>query len=169
MVLELFGVAAPDLVIAPDDPAAPDVRSLLEAHLAFAHAVTPAGHVHALDVEGLTGPLVTFFSARRDGVAVGVGALRHLDERHAELKSMHTAEAARRTGVGAAMVGHLLGVARERGYQRVSIETGTIDAFTPARTMYERFGFRPCPPFAAYTDNPHSVCMTLLLEGGAGS
>jgi len=149
--------------VAVDDPRRPDVTELLERHLAFAHEVTPEGHVHALDVERLLDPSVTFFSARRDAVLLGVGALRELDPAHGEVKSMHTTPAARRQGVGRAMVEHLLGVARARGYERVSLETGTMDAFAPARDLYTAIGFVPCAPFGDYTDNPHSVCMTLAV------
>jgi putative acetyltransferase len=152
-----------DCVIGVDDPRADDVRALLERHLAFSREVTPFGHVHALDTDGLLDPAVTFFSARRDGVLLGVGALRQLDESHAELKSMHTKETVRGQGIGRAMVEHLLGVAAERGYQRVSLETGTMDGFAPARSLYEKAGFVPCPPFANYTDNPHSACMTIAV------
>ena len=84
-----------DLVIAIDDPRIDDVRTLLDRHLAFAREITPPDHVHAMEVDDLLGPAVTFFSARRDGVLLGVGALKRLDETHAELKSMHTSEAAR--------------------------------------------------------------------------
>jgi putative acetyltransferase len=152
-----------ELVIAQDDPLRPDVTALLERHLAFAHEVTPEGHVHALDVHRLLDPSVTFFSARRDGELFGVGALRELDPTHGELKSMHTPPSARRQGVGRAMVEHLLEVARGRGYDRISLETGTMDAFAPARDLYAAIGFVPCPPFGDYTANAHSVCMTLVL------
>jgi len=138
-----------------------DARDLLERHLALMNSVTPAGHVHALDLEGLVDPAVTFFGARRDGKLVGVGALRELDRAHGELKSMHVAESARGAGVGSAVLAHLLAVARERGYERVSLETGTYDAFAPARAMYLAAGFEVCPPFGEYTENPHSMCMTL--------
>jgi putative acetyltransferase len=154
------------LVFAVDDPRADDVRALLAAHLELAHAVTPPGHVHALDVDGLVEPAVTFVSARLDGVVVAVGALRRLDDDHAELKSMHTASAARGHGIGRAMVDHLLALAIERGHRRVSLETGTMDAFAPARALYERAGFRPCPPFGPYTANSHSTCMTIELPNG---
>jgi putative acetyltransferase len=154
-------MAAVDIVIAEDDPLRPDVTALLERHLSFAHGVTPEGHVHALDVQRLRDPAVTFFSARRDGELLGVGALQALDESHGEVKSMHTTPAARRQGVGRAMVEHLLAVARDRGYERVSLETGTMDAFAPARELYAALGFARCAPFGEYTDNPHSVCMTI--------
>ena len=134
------------LVVAIDDPRIDDVRTLLDRHLAFARDVTPPDHVHAMEVDDLLGPAVTFFSARRDGVLLGVGALKRLDETHAELKSMHTSEAARGRGVGRAMVDRLLAVAVDHGYQRVSLETGTGDAFVPARSLYTKVGFEPCAP-----------------------
>lgn len=152
-----------NVVIAAADPFDEDTRALLQAQLAFARAVTPPGHVHALDIDGLGDPAVTFFGARRDGVLLAVGALRQLDETHGKLKSMHTAAAARGQGLGRAMVDHVLSVARERGYRRVSLETGTMEAFAPARRLYERLGFARCEPFGPYTSNPHSVCMTLEL------
>src|SRR3954454_6956688 len=119
-------------VIAVDDPRRADIVALLERHLAFAHEHTPPEDVHALDLTGLLDPAVTFFSARRDGQLLAIGALRELDPRHGELKSMHTAAAARRAGLGRAMFDHLVAVARDRGYDRVSLETGTMDAFGPA-------------------------------------
>ena len=158
-----------DLVIAVDDPRIDDVRTLLDRHLAFAREVTPPDHVHAMDVEDLVDPAVTLFSARRDGVLLGVGALKRLDETHAELKSMHTSEAARGQGVGRTMVDHILAVAADRSYQRVSLETGTGDAFVPARSLYTKVGFKPCAPFGEYTDNPYSACMTIDLAQAAGT
>jgi putative acetyltransferase len=152
-----------DFVMAPDDPRAEDVRALLERHLAFSREVSPTEHVHALDVEALLDRAVTFFSARRDGVLLGVGALRRLNESHAELKSMHTSEAARRQGVGSAMVAHLLAFAAKSSYRQVSLETGTMDAFSPARSLYMRVGFVKCEPFGEYTTNPYSTCMTIYL------
>src|SRR6476620_1750520 len=113
-----------DLVIALDDPRADDVRALLEAHLAFAYEVTPAEGVFALDVDGLLEPTVTFVSARENGALLGVGALKQIDATHAEVKSMHTIAAARRRGVARAIVQHLLVVAADRRYERVSLETG---------------------------------------------
>jgi len=95
---------------------------------------------------------------------VGIGALKRLDASHAEVKSMHTSEAARGQGVGRAMVDHLLAVAAERNYQRVSLETGTMDAFAPARSLYTKVGFAPCEPFGEYTANPYSICMTMTID-----
>jgi putative acetyltransferase len=151
------------LVIAPDDPRADDVRALLERHLEFAFEHTPPVDVHALDLDGLLEPGITFYSARRDRDLLAIGALKELDETHAELKSMHTAEAARGAGVARAMVDHLVGVARERGYQQVSVETGTMEAFAPARSLYRSAGFMPCGAFGTYRSSPNSAFLTLPL------
>jgi len=163
-------MAAVTLAISEDNPGEPDVRALLRRHLDFAHSNSPADHVHALAVEGLLDPRVTFYSARRDGQMVGVGALRRLDATHVEIKSMHVAAEARRGGVGSAILEHLLATARAGGYRRVSLETGAMDAFAAARRLYEAAGFSRCPPFADYTDNPFSVCMTMELpEDGSAA
>lgn len=151
--------------IAVDDPRAEDVRALLERHLAFARSNTPPEDVHALGIDGLVDPAVTFFSFRLRGELLGVGALKRLDRHHAELKSMHTAEAARGRGIGRAMVEHLVGVARQRGFRRVSIETGSTEAFAPARSLYARAGFEPCGPFGDYRPSPNSTFMTQSLDG----
>jgi len=119
----------------PQPGSADDVRRLLESHLRFAAAHTPPEDVHALDAAGLSDPAVTFFSLRRDGTLLSVGALRQLDERHAELKSMHTVPAARRRGIGRAMVDRLISIAVDRGYRRLSLETGSQPAFAPARLL----------------------------------
>ena len=155
---------APHGQIVVDDPRAGDVRALLEDHLRFASGTTPPEDVHALDIDALLDPAVTFFSFRSDGKLLGVAALRRVDGGHAEIKSMHTAEAARRRGIARALVDHLVGVARQRGYRRVSLETGAGDAFAPARELYARAGFTSCGPFADYPDSPNSVYMTLSLR-----
>lgn len=150
-------------MIAPDDPRAADVAALLARHLAVMHAGTPPGHVYALPAEGLAGPAVTLLSARRDGTLLGVGALRALGRRHAEIKSMHTAAPARGQGVGRAILRRLLAEAQAAGCERVSLETGTMAEFAPARRMYAAAGFEPCAPFGGYAASPCSVCMTLVL------
>jgi putative acetyltransferase len=143
-----------------------DVRALLAEHLAGMHANSPPQSVHALPIEGLRREGVTFFSARDgDGKLLGIGALRELDGEHGEIKSMRTASDALGRGVGTAMLRHLLTLARERGYRRVSLETGTPEAFAPARRLYERHGFALCTPFADYREDPFSCCMTLALDG----
>jgi putative acetyltransferase len=153
-----------DLIIAVADPNADDVRALLERHLTFARGESPPEHVHALNTGAWADPDLTLFGARRDSSLLGVGAIRRLDDTHAELKAMHTRAEARGQGVGQAMLTHLLRVAEARGCQRVSLETGTMEAFAPARALYRKAGFRPCPPFGPYTVNPYSVCMTLVLD-----
>jgi putative acetyltransferase len=149
--------------IAADDPNAEDVRELLRRHLEFATATTPPEDIHALGVDQLTGPAVMFYSYRHDGELLAVGALKQLDGRHAELKSMHTAAAARGRGIGRAMVEHLIGVARDHGFGRVSLETGSSQAFAPARSLYTQAGFTPCGPFGDYLPGRGNTFMTLAL------
>ena len=147
-----------------DDPRKPDVRSLLKRHLTFALSTTPPEHSFALDVDGLLDPAITFFSVRAGGELLGIGAIKQLDHGHAEIKSMHTAQAARGRGVGRAMLNHLLAVARSRGYARVSLETGTMEEFAPARAMYSSAGFTACGPFADYRPSADNYFMTLALR-----
>jgi putative acetyltransferase len=153
-----------DIVIATEPPTGDDVLALLTAHLTFARATSPSCHVHALDLDGLRAPEITFFAARRGDELLGVGALKALDGDSGELKSMHTNSSARGGGVGAALVEHLLDTARQRSYTRVSLETGTQDEFAPARRLYARLGFTPCAPFGEYTENPYSTCMSIELQ-----
>lgn len=154
----------PEGKIATDDPRADDVRELLELHLAYANANSAPEDVHALDLDALLDPAVTFFSFRVDGELLGVAALKRLDDEHAEIKSMHTARAARGRGIGRALVDHLIAVARERGSRRVSLETGAGPPFAPARALYAGAGFTPCEPFADYRRSPNSTYMTLVLS-----
>jgi len=154
----------PEGVISTDDPRADDLRELLERHLAFARATTAPEDVYALDVSGLVDPAVTFFSYRVEGRPLGVGALKRIDDEHAEIKSMHTAEEARGQGVARALVDHLIAVARERGYRRVSIETGSGPAFAPARALYASANFQLCEAFGEYRPSPNSAYMTLVVE-----
>lgn len=151
--------------IGSDDPRADDVQMLLEAHLSFANEHSPPEDVHALDVTGLLADNVSFFSLRMHRELLAVGALKQLDPMHAEIKSMHTAEAARGRGAGRAMLEHLLAVAHARGCRRVSLETGSMDAFTAARALYRSVGFTHCEPFAEYGPSRNSSCMTLELDG----
>lgn len=152
-----------EMLVRPEDPAAADVRALVERHLAFAHQQSPPEAVHAFDVRALGATEVSLYGIRSGGVLLGVGALQQLEPGHGELKSMHTAAAARERGVGRMMLDHLLAVARERGLARVSLETGTGEAFAPARRLYTSAGFVVCDPFAGYVPSPYGVCMTLVL------
>jgi putative acetyltransferase len=151
------------VTIEPDDPRAPDVMALLERHLVFANEHSPPEDVHALDVDGLLDPAVTFVSLRRSGELLGVGALKELDPLHGELKSMHTLAEARGQGVARALLEHLIALARARGYKRVNLETGSMEAFAPARSLYAAAGFAPCAPFGDYVPSRNSHFMTLSL------
>ena len=151
------------LAIALDDPRTDDIRSLLAAHLQLMRETSPPEDVHALDIDALLAPEISFFSGREDGQLFAVGALKEIDATHAELKSMHTAAASRGRGFGRSMLEFLIALARERGYARLSLETGTMKEFAPARTLYASVGFSECPPFGSYPDSPNSVCMTMLL------
>jgi putative acetyltransferase len=155
-----------ELVVRPDDPQSPDVRALLAKHLAFNRRHSPPEDVHALDVPELLGDDVSFFSIRHDGELIAIGALKQLDSAHAELKSMHTVERARRRGAGRAMLDYLVGVAQARGCHRVSLETGSMAAFAPARALYASARFESCEPFADYKPSPYSAWMTLALDEG---
>jgi len=146
-----------------DDPRAPDVRRLLEAHLAFARGQTPPEDAHAMDADELFEASVILFSLRQDGVLLAVAALKRLDAEHAEVKSMHTVPAARRRGIGRRMLEHLIAVARGEGYRHLSLETGSMAAFAPARALYAGAGFEPCEPFGQYRLSPNSTYMTLRL------
>lgn len=149
--------------IAPDDPLRADVVALLEEHLADMHATSPPESVHALDPGALAGPGMSFWTLRSGGEVWGCAALKELDAAHGEIKSMRTANAARRRGAGALLLDHLLAEARSRGYARLSLETGSEDFFAPARTLYASRGFTECGPFGSYSPDPNSVFMTLAL------
>ena len=151
------------MVVTPVDSTDEDVVALVRTHLAFARSVTAPGLVYALDPSaGLDGDL-TFFGARRRGRLVGIGALHHLDAGHVEIKAMHVPAPSRGAGIGRAVVEELLRQAALRGYGRVSLETGTGEAFAPARALYRAVGFTPCPPFGPYRPDPASTCLTLVL------
>lgn len=153
-----------ELLIRKDDLDGPEIAALLRAHLDHAARHSPPESIHALDLERLRAPEITFWSAWSDGALAGCGALKELSPEHGEIKSMHTALAHRGRGVASRLLAHLLEQARQRGYRRVSLETGTMAGFAAARALYERFGFRACAPFAQYRADPNSVCMTLDLD-----
>lgn len=141
----------------------PAVLALLREHLADMVLHSPPDSVHALDLEGLRQPGVEFWSAWDGERLLGCGALKELDAGHGELKSMRTASAHRGAGVGAAMLRFLMDEAARRGYTRLSLETGSAPAFAPAHRLYARHGFRDCPPFGDYVEDPYSVFMTRAL------
>ena len=163
---EAAGAAAarPVMRIRLDDLRGPEIRALLEEHLAHMHSLSPPESVHALDLDALRRPGIHFWTGWSErGELMGCGALKELDPTHAEIKSMRTAAAWRRSGVARAMLEHILAEAARRGYARLSLETGAEPAFAPARALYERFGFAYCPPFEGYVEDPNSVFMTRCL------
>ena len=143
-----------------DDLSGPEIHALLEEHLRNMHALSPPESVHALDLEGLRRPEISFWTVWSDDALLGCGALKALDAHHGEIKSMRTAAAHRRNGVAQAVLQHVIAEARKRGYTRLSLETGSQAEFEPARRLYRKFGFEECPPFADYVDDPNSVFMT---------
>ncbi len=141
----------------------PRVVALLQLHVTRARAETAPGSAHALDLGELRAPDVSFWSAWEGDEPVGVGALKRLSAEHGEIKSMHTAEAARGRGVGSALVRYIMAEARARGIRRLSLETGSWAYFLPARALYARHGFVECGPFGDYRADPNSVFMTVTL------
>ena len=139
------------------------VVALLQLHLTRARAETAPGSAHALDLSGLRAPDMSFWSAWLGDELVGVGALKRLSAEHGEVKSMHTAEAARGRGVGSALVRPIMARARERGMRRLSLETGSWAYFLPARALYARHGFMECGPFGDYREDSNSIFMTVEL------
>jgi putative acetyltransferase len=149
--------------IIEDDLTGPEIRALLEIHFAGMLANSPAGSCHFLDFAGLNAPDVTFWSIWDGDSLAGCGALKELDTEHGEIKSMRTHADYLRKGVGAMMLTHIISEARTRGYRRLSLETGSSEAFVPALTMYEAHGFQHCSPFGEYVEDPFSRFMTLAL------
>lgn len=149
--------------IVVDDLAGPEIAAFLDEHVQQMRAISPPESKHALDLDGLRRPEITFWSVW-DGVElVGCGALKTLDAGHAELKSMRTAPARARSGVASLLLTHILAEARRLGFTRLSLETGAADFFRPARNLYEKFGFARCEPFGDYRPDPLSVFMTTIL------
>jgi putative acetyltransferase len=146
-----------------DDLTGPEIAGLLKEHLRNMAEQSPPESVHALSLEKLRRPEITFWSAWDDGELLGCGALKELNPQHGEIKSMRTAAKHRRKGVAATILDHILGEASRRGYRRVSLETGSMNAFAPAHNLYTKFGFIACAPFADYIEDPNSVFMTKEL------
>jgi putative acetyltransferase len=147
-----------------DDLAGEEIRKLLAEHLRNMHELSPPQSVHALGVAALREPEVTFWSAWSNDELLGCGALKELTSGHGEIKSMRTAIVHRRRGVARAILEHIINEARSRSYGRLSLETGSMAAFEPARRLYQSFGFEYCAPFASYIDDPNSVFMTQTLD-----
>lgn len=151
------------LHIIEDDLSGEAITGLLRLHLDEMFAFSPPESVHAMPIERLRQPDVTFYAAWDGATLAGCGALKHLDPGHGELKSMRAAPAYRGKGVGKAILSHLLAEAWARGYARVSLETGSHEPFLPARRLYQSHGFVACPPFADYVLDDFSLCMTRTL------
>jgi len=149
-----------EMQIRVDDLASPQVIGLLQTHLQNMALHSPPESVHALDLAGLRRPEITFWGVWQGDELMGCGAIRELDSRHGEIKSMRTATSHLRKGVAARLLHHILEVADRRCYERLSLETGSMAAFAPARNLYARFGFEPCGPFSDYVEDPYSVFMT---------
>jgi putative acetyltransferase len=147
--------------ITPGDLTDSRVIDLLRYHFTTARAQTAPGSAHALDLKGLQSPDITFWTAWDDETLIAIGALKQLSRDHGEVKSMHTIAAARRRGVGGAMLQHLIAFAQSRGMSRLSLETGSWDYFQPAVALYRSYGFVECPPFGDYVPDPNSIFMTL--------
>ncbi|QHC22653.1 GNAT family N-acetyltransferase [Streptomyces sp. GS7] len=149
--------------IAVDDLSGPEIAEFLDAHVQQMRAITPLESKHALDLDELRSPEVTFWAAREDGSLVGCGAVKRLDASHAELKSMRTDPRRTRSGIASRLLEHILAEAGRRGFTRLSLETGSAEFFLPARKLYEKFGFVHCAPFAGYRSDPNSTFMTKHL------
>ena len=147
-----------------DDLSSPEIAQLLGDHLREMHEQSPPGSVHALDLNELKMPEITFWAIWDGDALVGCGALKELNREHAEIKSMRTSPAFRGRGAGKLMLHHIIEEARKRNYKRISLETGSMEFFDPARRLYESHGFAYCGPFADYALDPNSVFMTLELQ-----
>jgi putative acetyltransferase len=146
-----------------DDLKGSEVFELLEEHLRNMALLSPPESVHALDTEALRQPEITFWTVWENGELLGCGALKELDSQHAEIKSMRTSSSHLRRGVAKHLLRYILEEAARRGYSRLSLETGSMEAFEPARQLYANFGFTYCEPFADYVEDPYSVFMTREL------
>lgn len=147
-----------------DDLSRPQVLELLNEHLSNMHELSPADQVFALDVSKLKAPEITFWTVWEDDVLLGCGALKELDPKHGEIKSMRTPKALRRRGAGRTVLAHIIEVATNRGYEVLSLETGYAQEFLPAHRLYESFGFKYCGPFGDYVENGNSTFMSIQLQ-----
>ena len=152
------------LSISPGKLSSPDVLDLLRRHLAYSAASSPAESCHALYLDGLRASDVSFWSVHDGETLVGCGALQEIGPAHGEIKSMHTLQEARGRGVAGFMLRYIIAEGERRGYSRISLETGSMDAYAPARALYLRHGFVECGPFGDYVEDPYSTFMELILK-----
>jgi putative acetyltransferase len=146
-----------------DDLSGSEIAAFLEEHVRDMRSVSPPESTHALDLVGLRKLAITFWTLWLDGRVAGCCALKQLDGTHGEVKSMRTANTLRRRGIASRLLEHLIREATAQGYRRLSLETGAMPFFEPARTLYRRFGFQECGPFSTYKDDPNSVFFTKTL------
>lgn len=146
-----------------DDLLGNEVKLLLEEHLEDMRATSPPESVHALDLDKLKDPTVKFWTIWQNKSLAGCAAIKSLDSSHGEIKSMRTANQFQNQGVASVLLKHILKEAQLMGYQKLSLETGSMDFFKPAHGLYKKYGFTFCPPFAEYSEDPNSKFMTLSL------
>ncbi|HUR07082.1 MAG TPA: GNAT family N-acetyltransferase [Nonomuraea sp.] len=149
--------------IVVDDLSGAEIAAFLDEHLQEMRSITPLESKHALDLDALREPEVTFWTVIDGDTLVGCGALKRLDAEHAEVKSMRTRPVRKRSGVASLLLGHIITEAKRMGLARLSLETGSDEFFLPARKLYEKFGFEYCEPFADYRPDPYSAFMTRTL------
>jgi len=156
-------------IITVEETLGEELAQLLQVHWLFCTSSTPIEHVYALDPSKLFAPGITVFGGRVLSELVGVGAMRILEADHAELKSMHTLAKSRGNGVGKAMVAHIEEFAKTQGINRISLETGTGEAFKPARELYISLGYLECDAFGEYVLSDDNTCMTKVLKQGSAA
>ena len=154
--------------IAPESPLTPDLLLLMQRHTQAMHSQSPPGSVHMLDASKLAAPGIWFFVVRDDGQAIGMGAVKQIDESHAEIKSMHILAERRGQGLSRQMLDHLVNHALREGFSRLSLETGSQSGFVPAHNLYRSAGFDECEPFDGYGPDPNSVFMTRTIAASLG-
>ena len=140
-----------------------EVNDLLKKHFIELRSVSPAGSTHVLDIDGLKDPSIKFWSLWEDNKLVGCGALKFLEKNHGEFKSIRVADEFKKRGAGERIINHLIEEAKKLKISKLSIETGAGEFFLPARKLFSKFGFKKCPPFAHYKDDPNSCYYTLNL------
>ena len=146
-----------------DDLCGSEIAEFLEEHIREMKSVSPPESKHALDLEGLRKPEITFWTVWDEGGLIACGAIKKLDANQAEIKSMRTCVSYRGKGVASMLLQHILKEAKRQGYQRISLETGSMPFFAPARNLYTKYGFKHCTPFSTYKEDPNSVFMTREL------
>ncbi|NUS73518.1 MAG: GNAT family N-acetyltransferase [Corynebacteriales bacterium] len=149
--------------IVVDDLSGPDIAQFLDEHIQQMRSLTPLESKHALDLDELRQPGITFWSVMDDDILVGCGAIKKLDPTHAEIKSMRTTPMRKRSGIASLLLAHIISEAQHMGFTRLSLETGSAEFFLPARKLYEKFDFVPCDPFADYKPDPNSTFMTRVI------